>query len=877
MAVPRSQGPSRAADSGCTKQTSVSSVSLVTDVPEAPSPSQFSHRASIVLVGGKGAGKSSLAVIASTTLNRSCIDGDDYFHQKTGMSRSQYKQKNGTAEYARLELRIMHSLLYHHTTDSVIVFGISSITTRGGQLLVKYAKTHPVIHVVRDLKSVLRHLGTSDQGRITRLHDLSEPFFRSVANCEFHNLSEDFEAMKAGRPWHETSAGHAPMRRSEYPFLRLKRVEVEFMRFLHIVLGERMFQQHQPYFEDSYDLAWMLRSSHTYVLSLSLSELQGRVVVEEGFNCGADAFELRVDFHCPDNENVPSSSISMLEDISRLFAVLRRHFDGPIIYHVETSCDLPISASYSPRSSAEDTQRYLELLRHGLRLAPEFITVNLKWADPDVLGLLATRNNIKLIGHYHNSSPWTGAWNSPSQYAMYDRALSMRCDLVRLTQPATSAEDNFDALQFANRINRSKPANSTSPYLSAYNTGTLGRTSCCFNQIFTPICSQEAQQQNVELCDGHDLSPSLTLQQAQKSIYSGFVHNSLKFWVVGTDVSYSLSPAMHNAAYKSCGIPHQFGIRQISDITELQGLVKDPHLGGCSIAEGFRISILPLLHSMSPHAKAIGAVNTLIPIRTYFWDPAEPPPLSFYHQRNQAGPVVGLYGDNTDWIGIQRCVRQFLSPANAICQATTALVIGAGAVARASIYALLRLGVQRIMLWNRTPENTTVLAEHFNRFGSNIDSTGDNDTSKEAEMTTASSMCTNRVETINSLDQEWPPGYKQPTVIVSCVPARANLVLPSNWLKSPTGGVVVDVSREKPFQKKFQLITSFIVGIQTSTHSPINADSQPCTKWMGDSGWSRLSTSARNSSISDLHWQEITQNCDVGSGASRLPAGRRPG
>ena len=814
-------------------EPSVPITAPATESQEAHLQRSYAHDATVVLVGGRGTGKSSLAVIASTFLQRPCIDADDYFRQKTGISRTQYKERDGATNYARLEPRIMQSMLSTHSTGYVIVCGPSAISNHGRQLLMKYAETHPVVHILRGIESALRYLGIADHALFTRLHDRSELFFRSVANCEFYNLSEEFEALGAGDSWHETSGGFAKMRRFEYPFLRLKGVEAEFIRFLRITFKESRSQQHQISSGDRYDLASILRSSHTYVLSLSLSELQARVVTEEGFNCGADAFELKVDLLCHDEEGVSSVPASLLEEISRLVAIVRRYFDGPIIYHVETPSDRPVRAISVTRSIAEDGLRYLELLKHGLRLAPEFITVNLKWVNQDVLNLLGTRRGIRLISHFHDQIPGSGGWDSHSRHATYNRALSMRCDMVRLTQPATCTEDNFDVLRFVNYISQTKAADGTSPYLIAYNTGVLGRISCCFNKIFTPVYSQEVQE-NAAFFSSRDLIPSLTLQQAQHSLYSCFLHNSLKFWIVGNDVSYSLSPAMHNAAHRSCGLPHQFGICQISSITELQDLAKDPYLGGCSIAQGYRVSVLPLLHSMSSHAKALGAVNTLIPIRSS-WDPASPPPLSFYHQRNQAGAVIGLYGDNTDWVGIQRCVRQYLSPANVICQESTSLVIGAGAVARASIYALIRLGVPKILIWNRTPENGTALAEHFNRLQSSEDLAKISDAPTKAQETTAHNIRRSNVEFINSLDHEWPLGYRQPTIIVSCVPGRANITLSTKWLKSPTGGVMIDVSLRSSFPAKFQLTNLFIAGIQTSTHTFVDADTQSCTERLGGS------------------------------------------
>lgn len=57
------------------------------------------------------------------------------------------------------------------------------------------------------------------------------------------------------------------------------------------------------------------------------------------------------------------------------------------------------------------------------------------------------------------------------------------------------------------------------------------------------------------------------------------------------------------------------------------------------------------------------------------------------------------------------------------------------------------------------------------------------------------------VRVLGSLSDPWPEGYQMPTMVISCVPATsvdgnppADFVMPLEWLRSPTGGVVVEVS-----------------------------------------------------------------------------------
>lgn len=55
--------------------------------------------------------------------------------------------------------------------------------------------------------------------------------------------------------------------------------------------------------------------------------------------------------------------------------------------------------------------------------------------------------------------------------------------------------------------------------------------------------------------------------------------------------------------------------------------------------------------------------------------------------------------------------------------------------------------------------------------------------------------------TMKSRDDPWPEGFRQPTIILSCIPAdpiddnpAPHFTLPEQWLKSPTGGVVMELA-----------------------------------------------------------------------------------
>ena len=131
------------------------------------------------------------------------------------------------------------------------------------------------------------------------------------------------------------------------------------------------------------------------------------------------------------------------------------------------------------------------------------------------------------------------------------------------------------------------------------------------------------------------------------------------------------------------------------------------------------------------------------------------------------------------------CLDRNLSPWNAIRPSkTTSLVIGAGGMARAAIYALLRLGCRKIFLFNRTVDHAQSVASHFNEWASSS-ATASGDT----------------VSVFRSEADPWPAGCDAPTMIVSCIPAEsvdgrppAEFELPTQWLHSESGGTVLEMA-----------------------------------------------------------------------------------
>ncbi|KAL1616738.1 hypothetical protein SLS56_011304 [Neofusicoccum ribis] len=759
--------------------------------PLASAPRSFSPEASIVLIGVRGTGKSTLAVIASAAFQRRVIDTEHTFQEATGQCSSSYRKTHGAAAHNQRQLDVLRSVLSTYDKNCILVCGTNSIE-RGAQLLLQeYSRTHPVIHIVRDPRSITDYLKVWDEQKVENLLRASSSILRACSNYEFYNYTEKQQAplpasvennldevlSRSSPTGSRSSQEPTSGQRSPASFLTLKRAERHFLKFVTLVTARGTLQS----LESAYPLSHVPTEarSYTYAVSVPLPAILSGSLDMEELEVGTDAFEIKVVDH--GGLAHPAAS-TRLDQISQAFSTVRRTTVVPIIYHV-------VKVSYRTSAKLPD-EDYLDLVRHGLRFAPEFTTVNLE-ADENLLGqIIQVKGATKIIGDFHKD--FSMGWNDQTWIQMYEKGRRLGCDLIRFTRTAGRFEDAFAVHQM-----RSTVASLDGPHvpLLAFNTGDRSKTSACFNKTLTSVAHPALQDfiRQKELDSPH--YPVITAKEATQALYASFVYDALRIYVIGAKVNYSLSPAMHTAGYKALGLPHSYSIHQTSSLNNVHSILSDPNFGGSSVGQPYKIEIIALTHSLSRHARAIGAVNTLIPVRNLDPDGSIPEDIDIMRERSQIGPVKALYGENTDWIGIRACIRRGLSPANAVGPRTTALIVGAGGMARATVYALLQLGVRNIFVHNRTLANAEKLVAHYTRV---LSGSG---TSSPPLLSPRENTPSTRITIIKSLDDPWPESFRQPTIIVSCIPTNAvgnspapNFTLPLQWFRSPTGGVVVELA-----------------------------------------------------------------------------------
>jgi hypothetical protein len=229
-------------------------------------------------------------VITSKAFQRRLIDTDFFFKEITGHTTTGYRKEYGPSEYQQRSLEVLKTVLYNNQTNCVIVCGLVSLSKDGQGILSEYGRTHPIIHILRDVNSVQSYLKIAEKGRVSSLLDAAEKMFRTCSNLEFFNLSDNSSVttLDSGELSYVSSD-----ERSSTPYLALKKAERHFLKFLALATSIANI----PALEDAYPLSRVYADarSFTYAVSVPLRQLVSSTMDIEKLEEGADAFELKVD------------------------------------------------------------------------------------------------------------------------------------------------------------------------------------------------------------------------------------------------------------------------------------------------------------------------------------------------------------------------------------------------------------------------------------------------------------------------------------------------------------------------------------------------------------------------------------------------------
>jgi shikimate dehydrogenase len=179
--------------------------------------------------------------------------------------------------------------------------------------------------------------------------------------------------------------------------------------------------------------------------------------------------------------------------------------------------------------------------------------------------------------------------------------------------------------------------------------------------------------------------------------------------VIGSPVSHSLSPAIHNAAFAAASRDGKYVAVEcgLSDVDTTVSNLQSSGLVGLSVTMPLKEAVIDCLDFVTPDADFLNAVNC----------------ISF-------GPT-GSIGHNTDGDG---CCDALIEQGGTRLRGATVVLLGAGGTARSIALALVRRGAH-VVIVNRTQSHAMELAGSFAAFGDEVSiSVGDQSTIASASI-----------------------------------------------------------------------------------------------------------------------------------------------
>jgi 3-dehydroquinate dehydratase / shikimate dehydrogenase len=308
----------------------------------------------------------------------------------------------------------------------------------------------------------------------------------------------------------------------------------------------------------------------------------------------------------------------------------------------------------------------LDILTKAAHVGSQIVDLELESAEeakPLQISKLRTAGAALLIS-FHDFTRTKGLEQAA------DRIEIFKPDLVKVVSTARTLSDNLAVLRLIE-------ARSLASHVVGIAMGEEGLPS----RILGPRAG--AAFTFASWSEGSETAPGQVTAETLRDLYrlEHLDQATRVFGVAGNPISHSLSPLLHNSAFRREVVNAILLPLKTKSIQDLLTIAMELPLAGCAITMPLKTEVLPHLANMDPLTARIGACNTL-----------------------RMGADGKLYGFNTDVAGIVRPLERRLK-----LKGARVSVLGAGGAARAAVFGLVEQGAE-VLVTNRTHENAVSLA-----------------------------------------------------------------------------------------------------------------------------------------------------------------------
>lgn len=600
-------------------------------------------RKSIYLIGMRGAGKTTTGKLVADLLGLSFIDLDSQLELEAKQTIPEMIKESGWEGFREREIALLKKMMKEKPMDHVFACGGGIVEVpEGRKVLIDFHRSEGLVLLVqRDIDDVISYLQL-DKSRPAYVDDIRGVWERR----------KDWYLQCSNYQYYSQKA----------PTNSLARASRDLERFISTITGKR----------DS--LERIRAKDQSFFVSLTVPDIAAALDFLPEVVVGSDAVELRVDLlEDPQNPNAPPS----VEYVGNQLATLFGSTSLPVIFTIRTQSQ---GGKFPDNAPLELITSMYHL---ALRMGVEFLDLEIQFPDPLLRQISGAKGRTKIIASHHDPKN-TLSWGNGSWMQFLNKAL-LYGDIVKLVGVASSQEDNLQLLQFK----KSAETRHQTPMI-AINMGIDGQLSRIQNGFLTPVSH-----------------PALPFKAAPGQLSAAEIRSALalhgtikpmQYYLFGSPITQSKSPAMHNKLFKATGLPHTYSLLETSKASDLETTLRSDSFGGASVTIPLKLDILPYLDTVSEDAHLIGAVNTIIA------NPSLP-------STTNNGGGHHLTGRNTDWQGMTRVLLNAGAQPNAAPQ--SGLVIGGGGTARAAIYALHAMGYAPIYVLGRSKPKIQSLVASF--------------------------------------------------------------------------------------------------------------------------------------------------------------------
>lgn len=316
------------------------------------------------------------------------------------------------------------------------------------------------------------------------------------------------------------------------------------------------------------------------------------------------------------------------------------------------------------RFRGTETER-LAIIGDALALKPAMIDIELATDSTSIKELYSKKGPVKMVISHHDFD------RAPELLALVDileRMNRLGADVAKII---TRVQTPNEILRLRALLDR---AGEMGQPLAIFGMGPLGRLSRVLTPLWGSALSYCSVHEGKEAAPGQMSGPELRRVFRNSGVADKVGDNTSLYGILGSPVSHSLSPVMHNEAFKHLGLDCFYVPVDIEDADLAMECVRTLGFKGLSVTRPHKVTTMAHLDEIDDNALTLGAINTVT---------------------HRDGKYLG---SNTDLGGLIRSLEEHSS-----LYGKTVVVAGAGGAARAAVFGLVKAGA-KVLIINRTEE-----------------------------------------------------------------------------------------------------------------------------------------------------------------------------